>query len=688
MRPRIADEIHKLRRQIEHHDRQYYQASKPEITDTKYDELMQRLRKLEDDNPMFFDPNSPTQRVGGTTVDYLVNLPHRTPMKSIDNAFDTEALTQWHEGNVAKLTDVFAGPLHYAVEWKIDGCALAVRYESGQLTLGMTRGDGVKGDDVTHNARTIRSLPTRLAVPETSGVPSFLEVRGEVFMTHANFMAFQEWEREASGTTPSNPRNTASGAIRLLSSAECARRHLSFYAHGIGDAAPASYGFNTHGDYLQWLESCGIPTIPNTGYGLVFEDALTYIEDMITIMPGLDFPVDGIVLKVDQRPAAMVLGEGNKHSNWQRAYKWKKLEGITTLLDIVIQVGKTGALTPVAILQPVEIGEEVKTTISRATIYNADEIQRLDLRIGDRVVVEKCGEIIPRIVRVETAERVSAEVPLVAFEFPSICPVCGHAAVRDDDGATIRCSNSTSCPAQLHATLCAFVSKKCMDIRQCGPKMLQNLMDAKLIANVADLYYLEERVDELLQVPKVGETKKNKLLDSIRSSKARPLECLLAGLNIRGVGLTVSRTLVERYGTLLAVMSATDESLLELEGVGPSVVASLRTFFLKDDTLALLRRLLDAGVNPGTPVMEGARPTGTLAGKTVVVTGELNNYDREGAKEAIRLAGGRATSSVSGKTSFIVAGREPGAKKIEKAGVLSIPVIDEAEFIKRLTPDE
>jgi len=684
MRPRIADDIRNLRREIQRHDRLYYIDGKPQVSDGKYDELMAKLRELEDANPMFFHPNSPTQRVGGTTVDYLVTIPHRVPMLSIDNSFDIESLTKWHESNARQVAQAVDAELRYAVEWKIDGCALGVRYEDGVLTFGVTRGDGVAGDDVTHNVRTIRNLPTRLDPPVTGGTPSFLEIRGEAFITHADFTAFQTCELEAGHDAPNDPRSTTAGALRLLNSRECARRHLSFFAHGLGDVAPMSYAHIAHGEYLLWLCSIGIPIIPMAKNNLLFPDALVYMDDMISMLPSLHFPVDGIVVKVDSRPAAFVIGEGNKYSKWQRAYKWVRVEGTTILLDIEIQVGKTGALTPVAILEPVEIGETVKTTISRASIFNADEIARLDLRIGDTVVVEKAGEIIPRIVRVDTSKR-----PVGFFEpfvFPTTCPACGHPAVRDEDGVTIRCSDSTSCPAQLHATLCAFVGRKCMDIRQCGPKLLTGLMEAKLVSNVADFYYLHTKEEELLKIPKVGEKKKTLLLESIESSKGQPLECLIAGLNIRHVGLTVARTLVQRYGTLLDIMSASPASLLELEGVGDVIVTSLRRFFDNNESWLLLTRLLDAGVNPGTPIPEGSKPTGALTGKTVVVTGVLVHFEREPAKEAIRWAGGKATGSVSKKTSFIVAGRDPGQKKLDKAAELQIPIIDEVEFMRRLNP--
>jgi len=728
-----------LRTQIRDHDRRYFVEGQPTISDAEYDRLMQELQALEASNPMLHDDNSPTQRIFDATLEQFEQHPHDPPMLSVENAFSLDELDAFHAACSAHAPDV-----RYAVEYKIDGIALALHYEGGKLVRALTRGDGEVGDDVVHNAKTLRSIPLTLRrTSQLEGgeptLPPTVEIRGEVYITRDDFAAYRETVRAAGGELPANPRNTASGAMRLLSSVECAQRPLRFVAHSAGNVEDLSL---THGDFLAAVRAGGIPTVPHAKGGLTYAQVKEYIAtliDLLGAMPHVNIPVDGIVVKVDNFTHRHTIGVGTRHPHWAKAYKWQRIEEETTVRNIRIQVGKTGVLTPVAELVPVEIDG---STVSNASLFNQDEIARLDIRIGDHVIVEKAGAIIPHVVRTlpehrsDAAEEVEARdvipgqqifratdsnwytvldisplsdeegaalcletegqtltvaqdrtvmvrTPCEPFEFPTVCPSCGGAVERDPDGVYIRCVNATQCPAQLEATLLAFGSRKCLDIDGMGPKLVQTLMQGGLVTSIADLYGLHAKRDEMIQLPGIKAGKADKLLAGIEASKQAPLDRLLAGLNIRHVGAEASRVLVRRFGTLLDIVAAPEEQLRALPGFGDAIVTSLRQFFASDDALRLLSRLMVAGINQGHPPTDEER-VGPLEGMTVVPTGTFASWDREGVKEVIRRAGGKASSSVSRRTALIVAGTAPGGKKLEAAQKHGITVEDESTFIQRL----
>jgi len=675
-RPRTADHIYELRNRIRAYDQAYYVDHQSLITDTEYDQLFRELQELENANPELADPNSPTRRVGGGVVDGLERHEHAVPMLSIANCMTMEELDAFNQRVVALLGDV---PISYAVDYKIDGCAVGLRYEHGALVSAVTRGDGLVGDIITHNARTFRGLP--LMLNSNIGIdgvqmPEILEIRGEAYMTNADFAEFKANEELEGREVPANPRNSTAGAIRQLNSEECYRRKIRFVAHGVGHCVPLSAQATTHSVFLDTLMVRGMPCVSGA-CNLTWDQVKQAITTMIEAMPALGIPVDGIVVKVDRRDQQMMLGATGHHPNWCVAYKWERYEAETTVQGITIQVGKTGALTPVAELAPVEVAE---TTVSRASLFNKNEIERLDIRIGDVVVVEKAGKIIPHIVRVEKSRR---ERSLRPYVFPTTCPVCRAVAVQDEGGVAVRCTNTTSCPAQLQAAVEHFCSRKCMDIRGTGPTLVEALIQFDWFYDVSDLYHLAEHSDELLTLPKVGEKKRDKLLAAIEQSKTRAMEHWLAGLNVRHLGLTASRTLARRLGTIWDILAAPRASLLALEGIGTALADSWGAFIDSVRGKQLVARLLASGLDQGSPAQAGTN-AGVFADMSIVPTGVFDQFNREEIKDLIIRNGGRASSSVTSKTSFIVAGRSPGGKKIAKAGELNIPIIDLAEFQRRI----
>jgi len=690
-RPRAADRITQLRQEIREHNRRYYVDGNPTITDAEFDRLFRELQEMEAANPGLYDANSPTQCVGGEPVEGLTRVQHTVPMLSIANSMTIEELDAFHNRVRQALGDV---PIKYAVDWKVDGCAVSLRYERGNLVQAVTRGSGTQGDDITHNARTFRGLP--LTINSVMGefnvqMPEILEVRGEAFMTYSDFADFKAAEEAAGNESPSNPRNTTSGAIRALDPEECRRRKIRFVAHGAGHCIPLTVQGASHGVFMTMLTMMGMPCVRG-------KDDLTYaqvkdeIEKMIEALPQLDMPIDGIVVKVDERSHQMLLGATDHHPHWCTAYKWERYESLTYVNDITIQVGKSGALTPVAELEPVAVGEEGdQTTVSRASLFNKAEIERLDIRVGDKVVVEKAGKIIPHIVSVDKAARgmprdVGDGDPQPTdpqpFEFPMVCPECDSVAVQDEDGVAIRCTNTTSCKAQLAAAVEHFASRKCMDIRGLGPTVIAELVQWDTFNSVADLYKLHEDPDKLLEIPKVGKGKRDKLLAAIETSKEKPLENWLAGLNVRHLGSTAAGLLTRRLGTLWDILAAEDAALTALPGLGQAFLTSWNAFIDSDHGRQLIAGLVDAGLDCGQPVQEGE--AGCFADMTIVPTGAFERYDREEIKDVIRRNGGKASSSVSKNTTFIVAGRAPGAKKLQKAESLGTEIIDEAEFRRRL----
>jgi DNA ligase (NAD+) len=669
MSANVREEIESLCRDLERHNRLYYVEARPEISDLEYDQLMKRLEALETEHPELASPDSPTQKVGGTPIDGFSTIEHRVPMISIDNVYDEPALREF-DARVRKLLD--AQP-EYTIEYKIDGVALALIYENGHLTQAVTRGDGRVGDDVTHNARTIGGVPLRL---HSDDPPAVLEIRGEAYIANSDFAHIRA-EQEREGEQPfANPRNATAGALKTLDPKVCAKRRLRFFAHGIGYTEGISHA--KHTEYLEHLRSLGVPTSPGTAAFPDIDTLLEHAQSMMESLHELDFEVDGLVIKVNSFAQRDTLGFTSKAPRWVIAYKWERYEGTTRVESIGIQVGKTGALTPVAHLEPVEIAG---TTVSRSSLHNRDEINRLGIRVGDWVIVEKAGKIIPHVVRVEEHRRDGSEVP---FEFPTRCPECDSDVVQDEGGVYIRCQNP-SCPAQFRETLRFFASRSAMDVDGLGIKLIEQLLEADLLVSLADIYRLRDRRDEILELPRVGEKSVDNLFAAIETTKERPLWRLLVGLNIRHVGTRLAQVLATKFGTVDAIMEQSAESLAAVDEVGPIIAESVHAFFSSEVGRRTIEELRELGLNMGQPVPEGeAVAEQKLAGLTIVVTGTLTRFTRDEIKELIQQHGGRASGSVSKKTSFVVAGADAGSK-LTKAQELGVEVITEDEFLARVS---
>ncbi|NNJ27649.1 NAD-dependent DNA ligase LigA [Alienimonas chondri] len=691
-----ADEVKQLRDDLRRHNRLYYVEAKPEITDREYDRLMRRLIDLEEAHPELAADDSPTRRVGGEPIAGFVTVEHRTPMLSVENVYDETALAEWdarvrkrlreHAADEARQAAKAAGqelgdgdeipdpPVTYLLEYKIDGVALALLYERGVLVRAVTRGDGARGDDVTHNARTLGGVPLRLNA-DPAAIPEECEVRGEAYIRNSDFAQLRA-DREAAGDEAyANPRNLTAGSLKLLDPALCAKRKLRFLAHGTGyvsggDAA----AFGEHGTFLNELRRWGIAPTPEVRTATDMPGLVAAIGEMIEAVPSLDFEVDGIVVKVDSHAQREVLGLRSKSPRWAVAFKWEKWEAVTTLTDVTFQVGKTGRVTPVAALKPVEIAG---TTVSRASLHNRDEIERLDLKIGDRVVMEKAGKIIPHVVRVELEERTGDETPIA---FPTDCPICSHMLLREEGGVDFRCPNE-ACPGRLRGSIKYFSSRKAMDVDGLGEKLIDALIDAGLVKSLPDLYRLKDRREELLALERMGETSVDNLLAGLEKSKSQPMWRLLTSLNIRHVGNTVSRALAGEFGTLDEVMRHDADSLAATDEIGGIIAASLAAWFADPANRATVEEFRALGLNLGSEAEKKpkAETDGVLGGKSLVVTGTLTRFKRDEIEELIREHGGKASSSVSKRTDYLVAGARAGSKlaKAEKAGV---PVLNEEEF--------
>jgi len=657
----VAQQIERLREQIRYHDYKYYVEAAPEISDLEYDRLMERLKRLEAQHPELITPDSPTQRVGDQPVEGLAEVRHRVPMLSMDNTYSVEELKEYGRRTQKLLR---GEPIEWVVELKIDGVAVSLLYENGLLVRGATRGNGVVGDDITHNIRTIRDIPLRLAGDQ---VPRVLEVRGEVYMTNSDLVRLNQ-EQEKQGLPPfANTRNVTAGSIRQLDPRVCASRRLRFFAHGLGlaEGLPAK----THMELLDCLRRYGLPVTPEVRCFPDFDAAVEYCEQLIERLHELDFEIDGLVLKVNRFDQRERLGATAKSPRWMIAYKFEKYEATTRVQQIRVQVGKTGAITPVADLEPVEIAG---TIVSRASLHNADEIERKDVRVGDVVVVEKAGKIIPHVVRVEKHLR---KKRLPKFKFPSRCPECGTQLVRDEGGVYIRCAN-LSCPAQLKERLRFYASRNAMDIEGLGDKLVDQLVEKRLVTCYGDLYRL--KAEQLVELERMGKKSAENLLSQIEASKNRGLARLLNALSIRHVGARVAAVLAEHFRSIDELMAADVEQLAAINEIGPIIARSVYDFFHSPfgrETIEDLRKM-GVKMESAAPARRSRRP---LEGKTVVVTGTLEKYSRDEINELIQRLGGRAASSVSSKTDFVVAGEKPGSK-LQKARQLGVRVLSEQEF--------
>jgi len=663
----IRQEIERLREEIRRHDYLYYVLAKPEISDREYDRLMERLKKLEEQYPQFITPDSPTQRVGEQPVEGFAHVRHAVPMLSIDNTYNESDLRTFDERIRRELG---VSKVAYVVEPKVDGVAVSLRYENGVLTLGATRGDGEVGDDITANIRTIRSIPLRL---HGDDLPSVVEARGEVYWPKKAFEEYNR-QREAAGEPAfANPRNATAGTLKQLDPRVVAARPLRFVAHGFGVIEPMR--FRTHHEVMEAFAKWGLPTFREARLAQGIEEVLRICKEWEAKRYEWEYVTDGLVVKVDRLDWRDRLGATARYPRWCVAFKYEAEQAVTKLLDVQVQVGKLGTLTPVAILEPVQLSG---TTVSRASLHNFDQVERLGVRIGDYVKVEKAGEIIPQVVGVVPEKRPKNTRPI---ERPRKCPECGGPVVQDEGGVFLRCVNP-ECPAQLKERLRYFCGRDQMDIEGMGPALIEQLVDKGLVREFADLYRLKDRRNELLKLERMGQKSVDKLLEAIEQSKSRPLSRLLAALGIPHVGTHVAQLLAEHFGDIDKLMQASREQIERIEGIGPVVAESIYRFFHSQQGKRIVENLRKVGVNMKQPRRRAASDQ-PLAGKTIVVTGTLKNFSRKGVEDLIRELGGHPSDSVSRKTDFLVVGENPGSK-LDKARRLGVETIDEEEFLRRI----
>lgn len=654
-------EIDSLRATIRHHDRKYYTDAEPEISDREYDRLLRQLADLERRHPELDSPDSPTRRLGDQPVPHLEQVEHRVPMLSIENTYDLAELAAFGQ----RAEKLLGGPAEWVVELKIDGVAVAIIYEAGKLTRAVTRGNGVVGDDITHNIRTVRDVPLQLAGTDW---PARLEVRGEVYMTNADLEALNRRQAEAGDIIYANTRNVTAGSIRLLDSRLCASRNLRVFCHGTGYCEGLTVA--THMQFLKQLAEWGLKPTPSVRMLGSMAELVATGDGLLPDLGELDFEVDGLVIKLNRFAQREELGARSKSPRWVAAWKWERYEATTVVEKIEVQVGKTGTITPVAWLRPVEVAG---TTVSRATLHNADEIARKDIRVGDTVVVEKAGKIIPRVVRVDLSQRKAGSQP---FVFPTVCPECGSGLGKDPDGVYIRCPNP-ACPAQLRERIRFFASRAAMDIEGLGDKLVAQLVDGGLVKSFGDLYRLT--AEQLVPLDRMGRKSAEGLVAAIAESRGRPLDRFLSALSIRHVGSTVARSLARHFQTLDAIAAADAEAISKVRDVGDVIAASVVSHFSSEAGKALLADLHSLNLN-FVASQPAALDGGALDGKTLVVTGTLERFSREEISELIQRHGGKASSSVSKKTSYVIAGAEAGSK-LDKARELGVPVLSEAEFL-------
>jgi DNA ligase (NAD+) len=679
--PEVRSRVDTLRREIEQHNYNYYVLDQPTIPDAEYDRLYRELQALETAHPELVTPDSPTQRVGGKPLDEFPKVRHAVPMLSIRTETDTEASgAQAFDARVRRelgLTETDPA-VEYAAELKFDGLAINLRYEHGVLVQGATRGDGETGEEVTQNVRTVRAIPLRLV---TDAPPPVLEVRGEVFMRRDDFEHYNARQREAGKPTLVNPRNGAAGSIRQLDPAIAAQRPLSFFAYGLGETQGWKVP-QTHSGILDALAALGVPVCAERVTGPGSATLVAFHDDIAARRDQLPFDIDGVVYKVNRLDLQRQLGFLTREPRWAVAHKYPAQEEITQVLDIGVQVGRTGALTPVARLAPVFVGG---VTVTNATLHNQDEIDRKDVRIGDTVIVRRAGDVIPEVVGVVAGRRPDPAPPRfdILARYP-LCPECGSHVMRLPDEAAVRCTGGLYCPAQRKQALLHFASRRAMDIEGLGDKLVDQLVDRGLVRTPADVYGLP--LETLAGLERMAEKSAANLLAAIEKSKATTLARFIFALGIRNVGEATAKDLARHFGSLEALQSADEAGLMRVPDVGPVVAQSIRQFFAEPHNLEVVRKLREAGV-----AWEDAagvqHADGRLAGKTLVLTGTLPTLNRDTAKEMIEAAGGRVSGSVSKKTDYVVAGAEAGSK-LEKAQALGVEILDEAGLLALLERPE
>ncbi len=666
----------RLREVLNQHAYRYYVLDHPLIPDADYDLLMQALRKLEARFPELVTPDSPTQRVGGPPLARFEKVRHPEPLLSLNNALGEEEVRAWYERCCRMLAERLGHSVQPAVtaELKIDGLAMALTYENGVLTVGATRGDGIEGENVTQNVRTIPAIPLRIPVDPSVGLPpARLEVRGEVYMRKRDFEQLNE-QLEARGERPfANPRNAAAGSVRQLNPQVTASRPLSFFAYGIGPVAGAEVPDSQY-EVLQWLGRLGFPVNEHVRRFEHLEEVLDYCRYWTEHRDALDYEIDGVVLKIDHRPWQVLLGAISNAPRWAVASKFPAREAITRLLDIMVSVGRTGVVKPVAVLEPVEVGG---VTVSQATLHNEDYVRSRDIRIGDLVVVIRAGDVIPQVVRPVVEARTGNEQP---WHMPERCPSCGSPLVRLPGEADYYCVAS-DCPAQFVRRLEHFASRDAMDVESLGSQVARQLVESGLVRRLSDLYRL--RQEDLLKLEGFAETRARNLLRAIEASKQRPLSRLLFGLGIRHVGKTTAELLVQHFASIDELAAATMEELAAIEGVGPITAESIANWFRVEDNRRLIKELKEQGVNTQRFPEEAPAAASPARGKTFVLTGALPHLTRKEAEELIKRAGGRVASSVSRNTDYVVVGENPGSK-YDRARQLGIPMLDEDGLLRLL----
>lgn len=666
---RAADlaEADKLRQEIRHNEYLYYVLDAPELTDAEYDSLMARLRELEARYPDSIPADSPTQRVGGRASSQFTEVRHLEPLLSLGNVFSAEELRAFDERVRSGLPA--GSKVEYVMEPKIDGLACSLIYENGKLVRAATRGDGVVGENVTANVRTIRSIPLTLKVPEGEAVPELLDVRGEVYMPRQAFMRLNEQRAERGESEFANPRNAAAGSLRQLDPQVTASRSLSFFAYYlVGEGAQPK-----HSESLALLARYGFKVSENYKVVDNIDEAIKYIGDFNELRQGLSYDTDGAVIKVNDVYQQRILGATGKDPRWATAYKYPPEQAETTLEDIDWRVGRTGVLTPTAVLTPVKLSGSV---ISRATLHNEDFIRAKDIRIGDRVIINKAGEIIPEVLRVVVEKRTGDEKEV---EIPSVCPECGWRVERQGEEAAIRCTNP-HCPALGREGLIHFVSRDAMNIDGCGPSVINALLDAGLVRDAADLYSL--RKEDLLKLERMGEKSADNLLSALAESKKNELDKLLFALGIRHVGAKVARILATEFGSMEKLQQAQPEELAQIRDIGDKIAESAVTWLNVPANIDLVERLAAAGLTM-TFTPPASQEDNPFYGKTLVFTGTMPTLGRAEAKTMAQDVGAKVSGSVSKKTDYVIAGAEAGSK-LEKAQQLGVTVIDEAEFLRML----
>ncbi|MCX5834096.1 MAG: NAD-dependent DNA ligase LigA [Deltaproteobacteria bacterium] len=663
-RAKALKRIKELRELIHYHNRRYYQLDDPEISDAQYDLLMKELVELEEQFPDIDRTDSPTRRVGAAPLDKFSTVSHLSPMLSLANAFTEEEISEF-DGRVKRLLHA-EEEFHYVAEPKIDGVAVNLIYENGSFVVGATRGDGFTGEDVTQNLRTVHALPLRMAA-SGERVPDRIEIRGEVYLETAAFRKLNKKRLEQREAAFANPRNAAAGSLRQLDSRITARRPLNIFCYGIGKVT----GWTFHGQWeiLRCLSRWGFNVNPDAKRVRGVGGCIEYYRQLTELREKLPYEIDGVVIKVDDLALQSRLGTITRSPRWALAVKFAPTQATTVVREIIVNVGRTGVLTPVAVMEPVQVGG---VTVSRATLHNEDEIRKKDVRAGDTVIIQRAGDVIPEVVKVIESKRTGKEKP---FRMPERCPECGSRVVRLEGEAAHRCID-LACPAQVRENIKHFVSRGAMDIDGLGDRIVTQLLEARLIEDPSDLYTLSK--EKLLALDRFAEKSAQNLMDALVQSKHPPLEKFLFALGIRHVGEHVAKILVKEFGSLEHISAATAEELSAIEGIGPTIAESIAGFFREPHNRKIIAKLLKSGVRPQERMVKAGAP---LAGKTFVFTGGFENFSRDGAKDFVESLGGNVSSSVTKKTDYVVAGADPGSKH-DRAVKLGLPILDEAAFLK------